>query len=395
MAKFLPLLLVLLLHAVAREALGASAIIEQFKQNRSIEEDEPVIDAALHARTVNSPWTRKAAARFFTAATWARTLLLLAGADPNLRAKDGRTAAFRAVSRSLDVAYPIMLDLLALAHTDVNAHDNAGFPRCSRGPRTRITVPAVKLRAAPRRRPRAQRCAWQPDAAVSRSWVLHAGQQNGGRVAPGRRRTFHGPRPAAGTRRRAHPPRRWPPLPASARLATISDALASGADINARDKDGATALYRAVSDRQASTAALLLLNGANPNLAKNDGRTPLMECAKHFEMASERMLMDLIVAGADVNATAKDGTTALSEAVHSCNNTAAQWMIWRGADLDVHAPDGTLMQIATVHPDWPSMIALLKKAGLPDQELARRQGEKFHPSSTPCGPATSPPWTPN
>ena len=31
-------------------------------------------------------------------------------------------------------------------------------------------------------------------------------------------------------------------------------------------------------------------------------------------------------------------------------------------------PDGTLMQIATSHPDWPSMIALLKQAGLPDQE---------------------------
>ncbi len=89
-----------------------------------------------------------------------------------------------------------------------------------------------------------------------------------------------------------------------------------------------------------------------------------MQCATGFDMASERMLVDLIVAGADVNATAKDGTTALSQAVHSCNDTAAQWMIWRGANLDVHSPDGTLMQGAALHPNWPSMVALLKKAGV-------------------------------
>ena len=118
----------------------------------------------------------------------------------------------------------------------------------------------------------------------------------------------------------------------------MSDALARGADVNARDDDGATALFRAVADRRADVAALLLLNGADPNVAKHDGKTPLMQVAAHFDMVSERMLVELILAGADVNATAKDGSTPRSASrSRRSNNTAAQWFIWRGANLDVHA----------------------------------------------------------
>ena len=200
-------------------------------------------------------------------------MLLLAGADANFRDKEGRTPAFRAVSRSSDVAYPIMLDLLTLAHTDINAHDHAGFTLLAWA--AHEGQPARReIAAAPRGRPRARRRTRQPDAALPRAGA--AGRQNGGRVAPRRRQrtakdaAAGSPHPDAGHRRprgtARHRRRR----------------LAAGADINARDQDGATALYRAVSDRQAGIAALLLLDGANPNLAKNDGRTPLMECAKAF-----------------------------------------------------------------------------------------------------------------
>ena len=54
------------------------------------------------------------------------TLLLLDGANPDVRDHAGQTPAFRAVTKSNDPAFPIMLELLALAHTDVNARDNAG-----------------------------------------------------------------------------------------------------------------------------------------------------------------------------------------------------------------------------------------------------------------------------
>ncbi len=286
------------------------------------------------------------------------TLLLMAGADPNARDKDGRTPAFRAATRSTDPAYAIMLELLLLAHTDLNAHDHDGNTLLAWAAHE-DNFPAVKLLLLLGADPA------PTDVPADRAPLFYALQHGNDQMADLLRNASSGPAVPAPA---ITPDEKLAAATRASRLGSVSVALAAGADINARDKDGATALFRAVADRRADVAALLLLNGANPNLATNDGKTPLMQCATAFDMPSERMLVELIVAGADINATARDGTTALGQAVHSQNNTAAQWMLWRGASLDVHGPDGTLMQSAATHPDWPSMIALLKTAGLKEEE---------------------------
>ncbi|EDY22078.1 ankyrin repeat protein [Chthoniobacter flavus Ellin428] len=148
----------------------------------------------------------------------------------------------------------------------------------------------------------------------------------------------------------------------------VVDLIQQGAVIDTADADGATALYIAVKEHRAEMVSLLLYNGADPNRAKNDGMTPLMASMPFFDIKGTGVFLMLIQFGADVNAVTKDGRTPLSEAVAARNNFTAKWCIWRGAKLDVKTKKGTLMQIAKARPDWPSMIDVLKKEGVADDE---------------------------
>lgn len=141
-------------------------------------------------------------------------------------------------------------------------------------------------------------------------------------------------------------------------------AIMEGADINKRDDHGFTALARAVGDGHADLVTMLLMDGADPNTAANDGRTPLMSSMQFVGFDGKRIELMLILAGANVNAVTRDGNTALSYAVSERNNFAVPWMIWRGADVHMRTHVGNLMQIAQGSPDWPSMMDLLKSYGL-------------------------------
>jgi ankyrin repeat protein len=289
-------------------------------------------------------------------------LLLLAGADANARDKSGRSPAFGAVSHEGE-DYLMILEMLALARADLNAKDGENITLLAAAAQAG-NLPAVRLLlllgadSAPN------------DVPGEKKPLFFALSRQDAKMADLLSNAAAGKETNATDKSLATAAR-------AAKLGSISAALAAGADINQRDEAGTTALYRAVSEQRASVVALLLLNGANPNLALPDGKTPLMESMRFFDMAGERMTLELIVAGADVNATAKDGATALSQAVHTSNNFGAQWMIWRGANLDVHSPDGTLMQGASLNPDWPSMIELLKRAGLSEEESPMAQKKEF------------------
>src|SRR6185295_12277382 len=50
--------------------------------------------------------------------------------------------------------------------------------------------------------------------------------------------------------------------------------LGAGADVNARDKNGATPLHRAVRTRCAAAVRVLLEAGANPRVRNKPGSTP-------------------------------------------------------------------------------------------------------------------------
>lgn len=103
-----------------------------------------------------------------------------------------------------------------------------------------------------------------------------------------------------------------------------------GADVNAVDKSGSTLLMNACRWADADIAGFLLRHGADANKPRSaKGRSPLMvACAYYSGQTICKMLID---AGADVNAVAQDGTTALMLAAQNAKLDVVILLINRGA----------------------------------------------------------------
>jgi uncharacterized protein len=135
-----------------------------------------------------------------------------------------------------------------------------------------------------------------------------------------------------------------------------------GADVNARMhsstetrtifthqwlyEDGATPFLRAAQSSDLALMKLLLEHGADPQLATDDGTTPLMvasgigwvegvtyEWSKAANLEAVAMLLDLEI---DVNAHNSEGRTALMGAAHKGRNDVVQLLVDRGADVGAH-----------------------------------------------------------
>ena len=69
----------------------------------------------------------------------------------------------------------------------------------------------------------------------------------------------------------------------------LFDALiAHGAEVNARDSRGETALSKACDEYEITLMRRLLEHGADPNLADTDGYTPLMRASSERSWAWSR-----------------------------------------------------------------------------------------------------------
>ncbi len=158
-------------------------------------------------------------------------------------------------------------------------------------------------------------------------------------------------------------------------LKTMEAMLAAGADLNGRDKRGVTALINAVYGAREDAVIYLLLLGADPNRQSQVGYLPLSWTFGWFGSTSDYMRMALIADGARTDIVKKDGNSLLTEACSHANLHAMQWMIWAGADPSKPAPVGTPMHVAS-------------KAGFDDAvELLQRNGVIEAPYSDP-----SPQW---
>ena len=121
--------------------------------------------------------------------------------------------------------------------------------------------------------------------------------------------------------------------------------MGAGADVNARDRDGNTALML-ITDVEASEAEkvalvrLLLRSGADVKAHNKHGYTALM-----YALRYPSVIEVLIEAGADVNARDEDDFTALHLAVHFSDDAerlpltlaVIQALIDAGADVDARA----------------------------------------------------------
>ena len=147
--------------------------------------------------------------------------------------------------------------------------------------------------------------------------------------------------------------------------------LDAGADVDARQPDGATALHWAVHWDDAGMARRLVRAGADVDAAGAYGVTPLSLAAAN----ASAVLVELLVgAGADPNAARDSGETPLMRAASTGSVAAVRALLAAGADIDAAEPTGaqTALMLAASgrHPD---VVAVLLARGA-DLEARSRLG---------------------
>jgi ankyrin repeat protein len=108
---------------------------------------------------------------------------------------------------------------------------------------------------------------------------------------------------------------------------TVAAILESGADPNARDEIGATALMYAAALATPDCLRILIDAGAEVNATSGAGATALTWAGG--DTAKIQLLLDR---GGNINARSKDGTTALVTAARRGNTEAMRLLLARGAD---------------------------------------------------------------
>ena len=142
--------------------------------------------------------------------------------------------------------------------------------------------------------------------------------------------------------------------------------LAHGADVNAQDSGGNTALTDALTFGETENVRLLLAHGADIHLTSSDNGTALMAAAISCHPALVQLLLDK---GMDVNAKMKDGTTALMMALagiglgsnSQAGEDTVRLLIAKGADVNVKNDNG--MSVLQMAESNPRIVKLLKDAG--------------------------------
>ena len=140
--------------------------------------------------------------------------------------------------------------------------------------------------------------------------------------------------------------------------ASARELLRSGADVNAAQGDGMTALHWAAQHDDAELAGMLLYAGANVRATTRlGGYTPLHLASKTGHVA---VMKALVEASAPVDATTSTGTTALMLAAASGSVEAVSLLLDRGADPNVReaANQQTALMFAAAL-DRSDVVALL------------------------------------
>jgi len=111
--------------------------------------------------------------------------------------------------------------------------------------------------------------------------------------------------------------------------ALIRTLLGEGADVNAAQVDGMTALHWAVYHDQLDIAGLLVRSGADANAQNRYGVPPLSTASTNGNAAIVRLLLN---AGADPNEYLEGGETVLMIAARTGNLGAVEALLAKGAD---------------------------------------------------------------
>lgn len=131
-------------------------------------------------------------------------------------------------------------------------------------------------------------------------------------------------------------------------LKKLQSLLAEGADPDARDEDGFTALMSASDRGHYDIVALLLQHGADPNAMLNDEYSALTEAARGKHDTIVRLLLE--------HGAALEGSPAPNRHSHHVLGEAARWgmrdlcefLLARGADINRENWEGTPFSLAVM-----------------------------------------------
>jgi len=182
----------------------------------------------------------------------------------------------------------------------------------------------------------------------------------------------------------------------------VEQLLRAGAQIEAANEQGFTALITASSGGHVEVVRLLLAAGADVNAAANNGHTSLIAAASHGHEGVVRLLLN---AGADTAATInKDGRDAAAAASEAGADMVAALMaasqegrgdvvrLLLAAGADVNAANKDEMDAAALASEkgHPAIARLLQQAaGAESSEATRAPSDSPSPSS-PSSPSSDP-----
>jgi len=142
--------------------------------------------------------------------------------------------------------------------------------------------------------------------------------------------------------------------------ALIRKLLDAGADVNAPQVDGMTALHWAVYNDDVATARLLVRAGAKVNAANRYGVPPLSLACTNGNADLVKLLLE---AGADANATLPGGETVLMTAARAGNVDAVKSLLARNADPNAREESGQTALMWAAVEGHPAVVRALIDRG--------------------------------
>jgi ankyrin repeat protein len=143
--------------------------------------------------------------------------------------------------------------------------------------------------------------------------------------------------------------------------AAVRALIAKKADVNAPQKDGATALHWAVYRGDSELVGLLVRAGANPKAANRVGSTPLWLASINGDA---KTIAALLEAGADANEKLPLGRTPLMIAARTGNVDAIRTLLDNGADVNAKETQrGTTALMWAADESHPAAVKLLIERG--------------------------------
>ncbi len=154
-----------------------------------------------------------------------------------------------------------------------------------------------------------------------------------------------------------------PPLVDAARNAdrdALRALLQKGANVNAAEADGTTALHWASYRDDVESADLLIRAGAKVNAANDLGATPLWTASQN---GSAPMVRRLLAAGANPNAALLAGETPVMVAARSGNPAVVEQLIAKGANVNARGARGQTALMWAVSQKHPDVVKVLLAHG--------------------------------